>query len=49
MLAGFDVHLRRTRGVCPGTRRNYARFARAFLQSTFADGPLDVADPNNVA
>lgn len=44
VLAGFDVHLRRTRGVCPGTRRNYARFARAFLQSTFADGPLDVAE-----
>ena len=44
VLAGFDVHLRRTRGVCPGTRRNYARFARAFLQSTFADRPLDVAE-----
>lgn len=44
VLAGFDVHLRRIRGVCPGTRRNYARFARAFLQSTFADGPLDVAE-----
>lgn len=44
VLAGFDVHLRRTRGVCPGTRRNYARFARAFLQSRFADGPLDVAE-----
>ncbi len=29
VLAGFDEHLRRTRGVCPGTRRNYARFVRA--------------------
>ena len=30
VLAAFDEHLRRTRGVCAGTRRNYARFARAF-------------------
>jgi hypothetical protein len=29
VLAGFEEHLRRTRGVCPGTRRNYARFVRA--------------------
>jgi len=43
LLAGFDEHLRRARGVCPGTRRNYARFVRAFLQSVFADGPVDVA------
>jgi hypothetical protein len=33
VLAAFDEHLRRTRSVCPGTRRNYARFVRAFLQS----------------
>jgi integrase/recombinase XerD len=44
VLAGFDEHLRRTRGVCPGTRRNYARFVRAFLQAVFADGPVEVAD-----
>ena len=43
VLAGFDEHLRRTRGVCPGTRRNYARFVRAFLQTVFADGPVEVA------
>jgi integrase/recombinase XerD len=42
-LAGFDEHLRRTRGVCLGTRRNYARFAGAFLQFAFADGPVAVA------
>jgi integrase/recombinase XerD len=42
-LAGFDEHLRRTRGVCLGTRRNYARFAAAFLQFVFADGPVAVA------
>ena len=43
VLAGFDEHLRRTRGVCAGTRRNYARFVRVFLQRVFADGPVDVA------
>src|SRR5260221_7301698 len=43
VLAGFDEHLRRTRGVCPGTRRYYARFVRAFLQAVFADGPVEVA------
>jgi len=44
VVAGFDEHLRRTRGVCPGTRRYYARFVRAFLQAVFADGPAEVAD-----
>jgi integrase/recombinase XerD len=42
-LAAFDEHLRRTRGVCAGTRRNYARFVRAFLEAEFADGPVQVA------
>jgi site-specific recombinase XerD len=41
MLAAFDVHLYRARGVCPGTRRNYARYARAFLETVFADGAVD--------
>ena len=36
VLAAFDEHLRRTRGVCAGTRRNYARFVRAFLVTVFA-------------
>src|SRR5260370_7974194 len=44
VLAGFDEHLRRTRGVCPGTRRYYARFVRAFLQAVFADGGGEAAD-----
>jgi hypothetical protein len=35
-LAAFDEHLRRTRGVWAGTRRNYCRFAGAFLQAVFA-------------
>src|ERR1017187_3537418 len=43
-LAAFDQHLRRTRGVCAGTRRNYARFAGAFLQAVFAGCPVVVAE-----
>ncbi|MDQ3764900.1 MAG: site-specific integrase [Actinomycetota bacterium] len=42
-LAAFDEHLRRTRGVCVGTRRNYVRFVRAFLQTVFAEGAVEVA------
>lgn len=44
LLAAFDEHLCRTRGVCAGTRRNYARFGGAFLQTVFADGPVMVAE-----
>lgn len=43
VLAAFDQHLRRVRGVCPGTRRNYGRYAGAFVEAVFADGPVDVA------
>jgi integrase/recombinase XerD len=43
VLAAFDEHLRRTRGVCAGTRRNYRRYAHAFLEAVFANGPVDVA------
>ena len=42
VLAAFDEYLRRTRGVCAGTRGNYARFVRAFLQAVFAGGPVEV-------
>jgi integrase/recombinase XerD len=51
VLAAFDEYLRRTRGVCAGTRRNYARFVRAFLQAVFADGTVGVAEihPRDVA
>jgi hypothetical protein len=34
-LAAFDEHLRRTRGLGAGTRRNYARFVRGFLLAVF--------------
>jgi len=43
VLAAFDEHLRRTRGLCAGTRRNYERYAQAFLDRVFADDPVDVA------
>ncbi len=43
LLAAFDEHLRRTRGVCEGTRRNYGRYVRGFLETVFAGGPVDVA------
>jgi integrase/recombinase XerD len=41
-LAGFDDHLRRTRGVCAGTRSNYVRFAGGFLGGLFPDGSVEV-------
>ncbi len=41
-LAAFDEHLRRVRGLCAGTRRNYARFAGAFLEAVFLDGQVEV-------
>ena len=31
VLAAFDEHLRRTRGVCAGTRRNYCQVRRRVL------------------
>ena len=43
-LAAFDDHLRRVRGVCDGTRVNYARFVRAFLEERFADGRVKVGE-----
>ncbi len=43
VLAAFDEHLRRTRGLCAGTRRNYERYAQAFLATVFANGLVDVA------
>lgn len=43
-LAAFDDHLRRVRGASAGTRGNYARYVRAFLDARFPDGGLRVAD-----
>lgn len=43
VLAAFDEHLRRTRGVCPEVRHNYVTFVRAFLEEVFEGGPVDPA------
>jgi integrase/recombinase XerD len=43
LLAAFDEHLRRVRGVCPAARRNYLRQVRAFLEEVSVGGMVDVA------
>lgn len=43
VLAAFDEYLRRVRGVCPGTRRNYARYGGEFLVAVFPGGEVDFA------
>jgi integrase/recombinase XerD len=43
VLTAFDEHLRRTRGVCPGTRRNYAKYVGEFLGTMFGDGGVEFA------
>src|ERR1035437_10540639 len=43
VLAAFDEHLRRTRGVCPEVRHTYTRFVRVFLEEVFEGGPVDPA------
>ncbi len=39
VLAAFDRHLCRTRGLCPEVRHNYARFVQAFLTSVLEGSP----------
>lgn len=39
----FDVHLTRVRGVAPGTRRMYARYARALLTTCWPHARVDWA------
>ena len=43
LLAAFDEHLRRTRGVCAGTRGNYTSHVRAFLETVCVHGVVDPA------
>jgi len=43
LLGAFDEDLRRTRGVCEGTRGNYTGHVRAFLATVSAHGGVDVA------
>lgn len=45
LLAAFDEHLRRVRGLSPGTRRNYARYAEEFMVTVFVDY---AADPRQI-
>ncbi len=42
VMAAFDEHLRRARGVCAGTRSNYARWVREFLEERFPDGRVQI-------
>lgn len=44
VLAAFDEDLRRTGGVCPGTRRNYARYVGEFLIAVFDDLGVEFAE-----
>ena len=43
LLGAFDEDLRRTRGVCEGTRGNYTGHVRAFLATVSAHGAVDPA------
>ena len=44
VLAAFEEYLHRVRGVCPGTRRNYARYVGEFLVAVFGDGAVEFAE-----
>jgi len=44
VLAAFDEHLRRTRGVCAGTRRNYVKYVDEFLVAVFEDRDVEFAE-----
>jgi len=44
VLAVFDEHLRRVRGVCPGTRRNYAKYVGEFLMAVFPDRAVEFTE-----
>jgi integrase/recombinase XerD len=41
LLAGFDEHLRRRRGLCLAVRQNYAGHVRAFLVKVASDQDVD--------
>lgn len=52
LVAAFDEHLRRVRGVCLGTRRNYAEYVGQFLVTVFGEGvvqPMKIGAPEVVA
>lgn len=39
-LRSFEVYLTDVKGVAPGTRRIYLRYARAFVEASFGTGPV---------
>ena len=41
VLAAFDEHLRRRRGLCPEVRRNYAGHVRAFVTKVSSGQHVD--------
>jgi site-specific recombinase XerD len=43
LVEAFRRHLQRRQGVGPVTLHNYVRYVRAFLDSIFGDGPVDLA------
>lgn len=43
VLAAFDEHLRRVRGVCRGTRRNYARYVAVYLLTLSVGNEVDLS------
>ena len=43
-VAAFDEHLHRARGLREGTRMNYTRFVRAFLEERFPDGRVEAGE-----
>ncbi|MCB5292843.1 tyrosine-type recombinase/integrase [Arthrobacter sp. SO3] len=44
LLAAFDEHLQGSRGLCLGTRRNYAGHVEQFLKQISPAGVVDTAD-----
>lgn len=42
LVATFQEHLRRTRGMHPNERHTYARHVRAFIEQAVGAGPLDI-------
>ena len=38
LIASFDEHLRRVRGVCLRTKRNYGEYVDQSLVAVFSDG-----------
>jgi integrase/recombinase XerD len=43
VIAAFDDHLRRARGIGSSARESYSRYARDFLEAVLGDGPVDLA------